>query len=195
MDWRMKITLLCKGCFSHWGRVKCVINAKQLCACTFLCFHICPTHFMDFTTWLKCNKQRPQSLHSGVEYHSWPASLSQQTWPSCLVIRSEDLHSAYQSAPPADYRSKRAETKAANTESVGSGFSTGARMAACSIKRKTTFQSGIHSIGYTALIMQSTTSQHVNLLLPEPCSSFLTGDEGTTEVIAKAVSYFVCYGH
>lgn len=108
-------------------------------------------------------------LHSRVEDHSWPLILSWQTWPSCLVICSEDLHSAYQSAPPADYLSKRAETKAANTETVGSGFSTGVRMAACSIKRKTKFQSGVHSIGYTVLIMQSITSQHDNPLLIESC--------------------------
>lgn len=83
------------------------------------------------------------------------------------MICSEDFRSAYQSALPADYLSKRAETK--------TGFSTGAKMAACYIKRKTKFQSGIHSIGYTVLIIQSTTSQHVNVLLTDPCGVFLPG--------------------
>lgn len=81
-----------------------------------------------------------------------------QAWPSCLVIHSEDSYSAYQSAWPADYLSKREETDAVNTETVGSGFFTGASMAACSIKRKIKFQSGERSVVYTVLIMQSTTS-------------------------------------
>ncbi len=34
----------------------------------------------------------------------------------------------------------------------------------------------VHSVDYTVLIMESTTSQHANLLLPEPCSVFFTGD-------------------
>lgn len=91
------------------------------------------------------------------------------------MICSEDFCSAYQSALPADYLSKRAETKAVNTQTVGSGFFTGAKMAACYIKGKTKFQSGIHSIGYTVLIIQSTTSQHVNVLLTDPCGVFLPG--------------------
>lgn len=153
---------------------------------------------------VKCNKQCPPTPHPSPHIsvlplislapllpqlslcatELWSSTLelsitadhwSCQTWPSCFVIRSEDLHSAYQSAPPADYLSKRAETKAVNTENVGSGFSTGARMAACSLKKKTKFQSSIHSVGYTVLIMESSTSQHANLLLPEPSSVFPTG--------------------
>lgn len=42
--------------------------------------------------------------------------LTWQTWPSCLVIWSQHLHSAYQSAPPADYLTGRAKAKASSAE-------------------------------------------------------------------------------
>lgn len=135
----------------------CVCARALSCVFTFTLLFSC-----GFSQMVKCNSPPVRFIASHLahnftspsvsvqQYHSWPLMLSRQTWPSCLVIRSEDLHRAYQSAPPADYlcKKKRAETKAVNTETIGSGFSTGAGTAMCSIKRKS------FKVPYAALVTQ-----------------------------------------
>lgn len=130
------------------------------CVCALSCVFTFTLLFScGFSQMVKCNSPPVRFIISHLahnftspavsvqQYHSWPLMLSRQTWPSCLVIRSEDLHSAYQSAPSL-LSKKRAETKAVNTETVGSGFSTGAGTAMCSIKRKS------FKVPYAALVTQ-----------------------------------------
>lgn len=102
---------------------------NKVCVCVYvrvhfpvfshlLCFSV-----VDFPRWLSVIHPPVRFIASHLahnftspsvsvqQYHSWPLMLSRQTWPSCLVIRSEDLHRAYQSAPPADYLCKKKEQR------------------------------------------------------------------------------------
>lgn len=139
------------------------MNGIQLFVCTFVCFlHFLSFSNVDFTRWL--NAIHPQSglytshpAHctspavSVRQYLSWPLMLFRQTGPSCLLICLEDLPSAYQSAPPADYLSNRVETKAVKADSVGSDFSTGAGQQCAPSREKV-------SKCHLRYLLQSTTS-------------------------------------
>lgn len=104
---------------------------------------------------------------SAQHYHSWPLMPLQQTGPSCLLICLKDLPGAYQSAPPADYLSNWAETKAMNADSVGSDFFTGGGQQCAPSREKV-------SKCHLRYLLQGTTSKHAALSLAEPCSVFLT---------------------